>query len=772
MITCRRPTLLLALISLLLYVGVANADITITGNVSAASGTAPAYSMVITMDTVTFISYDMALTDPSGNYSVAAPEDQPIIVLAIASSGASESGYQLHEFREEIKQITTGTTDQTIDFAMQPAYEVVFTISADSADSFFVSDMDDNAIYTFALGVGIDGADDVIGINLPIGATRYKMYMVRTLPHAGRIMAHIDNGGAGFGSNTSGHELISFDQQLASDAIDRLQDKLAVFSDDTDEAEFRFDSALTAFAANDFAEAAGHAIVGEEFWSLAKARAGIELYRKGDLTVTVVDKNDNPLPGADVAVSQVDRDFLFGYFDDPTTLSATAMAQARNDGFNFYTAGVYWILSEPTDDNFAWPELDAMMNAASAYTIKGHPLLWFTEYATPEYFQALSGQNLEDEISEHITEIVTRYAGDVYGWDVINEAHGFASMGGLDRATITQITADAVDLVKTIDPDAVTLVNCSFDWFGQSMTAEPITDGLENIKTMSVLSYMQDLVSSGVDYDVFGQQMYNGGCITFFSDLGVGDPVDVDVYDLGEIYRMLDRIGEVGLPAHLTEQSVPSAMAAECPDMGYWRFPWSELTQSEFVTSFYTLVFGTEHFHAATWWNLIDGDSFIKAGGLLNDDGTPKMAYTDLVALFDSWQTDIQDQTDVQGQLQSRVFAGNLSVTASYDTETETKTVAVAEQDAGTIRIQLNVDTPDDDDDVVNDDDIVDDDDSADDDDTIDDDDDTVDDDDVIEDDDDTIADDDDADDDDDVAEGDNDAAGGGDDDDDDGCGC
>jgi GH35 family endo-1,4-beta-xylanase len=712
----KKPHLALPVVLLLLAAGSAHADITLSGNISSSSGDDPAYAFVYAMDAETLASLGLAPADGSGHYTIDLPEETAVILLSGGSTGAVDNGYNLHEFRESIDHLQTTDVDVEKDFVLDPSFELVLTDIQEEMPSIIVASMDDRAIHTLTLGVEKDGGEDVIGFNLPTGDSRYKLYADWTLPHAGRIMAHIDNGGIGFGDDDQGHALVSFRMQLALDAVARLTAKLAAFSEDAELAEVYLTDAQTAVSEEDFDEAAGLAIVGEEEWALAKARTGIEQYRKGELTVTVVDKFGDPLPGADVTIEQIDRDFMFGYFDDPDMLGETLMEQARQDGFDYFTMGVYWTLSEPTDDAFGWTTLDYIVDAASAYAIKGHPLLWFSDYTMPAYTSELSGQDLLDEIDEHLTEIVSRYSDDVVGWDVINEAHGFPAMGGMDRAAITQITKDAVDLVKILDPDSFTVVNCSFDWFGQSMVSEFILGETAEFKSMPLIPYMQGLLDAGVDFDIYGQQMYNGGCITVFSEWGIGDPIKVDVYDLGEIHRMLDRVGEVGLPAQLTEQSVPSDMADECPEMGYWRAPWTEQVQADFVTSFYTLVFGTEHFHSATWWNLIDGDAFIKHGGMIHEDKTPKQAYNDLTALFGQWWTDAEDQTDGAGELATRVFAGNHNVTASYEGESEAVTVTVAEKGEHSIQIALNVVAPADDDDL-DDDDADDDDDTGDDDD-------------------------------------------------------
>jgi len=663
----------------------------------------PITTVIIALDVDTFTQIDTTVTNIFGHYSLTVPDDTTVLLIAIPSSGGQVNGFQLHQYLVDTRatQITSGI--RNIDFVTAPAYQLVLTGYDDSGlvgetgyFQLFLTDMDETALPIFSFGVRNEALSVTVpGFNILPG-NPVIIFLQWELPYAGRIMVRMDNHGLGFSGTEQGVRFIHVNQEIAVWAIFRLETHIAAAPEyvSTVDAEEKLAEARNAFDLGDFAEAAGLAVVATEDLALTISEAGIERFRKGDLQVHVTDSKGIPVRNAVVTITQQNRDFLFGIFDQYADVGADIYSRAFEDGFNFFTAGFYWTESEPENNAYQWDFLDHEVGILEmdqlGFAIKGHPLIWLIEYVIPAYMQQINFVELEEEIQEHITAMVSRYVDIVGIWDVINEAHGWPSAGGLSREQITSITLDAVDLVHTIDPDAVSIVNSSFDWFGQSIFVELYEPDHDEFFTQSVPDYFQDLLSEGAAIDVLGQQMYNGGCVTVFVDWGLSDrAVSVATYDLATLREILDQLNDFGMPFHVTENSIPSAMVADCPNMSYWRAPWSESQQAEYLEAFYTLVFGTEMAGAVTWWDMIDEWSFIKYGGLYDEDNQPKEAYNRFVELLSRWSSHESVDTDCEGTVQQRVFGGDYLISATFGGHYSEKTAHIHEQSSLSVDLVL-----------------------------------------------------------------------------------
>lgn len=85
-------------------------------------------------------------------------------------------------------------------------------------------------------------------------------------------------------------------------------------------------------------------------------------------------------------------------------------------------------LIHPEENRYYWDNSDKIVNFALAngMKIRGHTLLWHKQ--TPSwFFKDASGNTVLKEVllarlKDHITQVVSRYKGKVYAWDVVNEA--------------------------------------------------------------------------------------------------------------------------------------------------------------------------------------------------------------------------------------------------------------------------------------------------------------------------------------------------------------
>jgi endo-1,4-beta-xylanase len=82
----------------------------------------------------------------------------------------------------------------------------------------------------------------------------------------------------------------------------------------------------------------------------------------------------------------------------------------------------------PEPDRYAWEAPDAIVGFAqrNGMKVRGHTLCWHNQ--TPKWFftDAAGRQVTRDvllaRLKQHITDVVSRYKGRIYAWDVVNEA--------------------------------------------------------------------------------------------------------------------------------------------------------------------------------------------------------------------------------------------------------------------------------------------------------------------------------------------------------------
>lgn len=81
----------------------------------------------------------------------------------------------------------------------------------------------------------------------------------------------------------------------------------------------------------------------------------------------------------------------------------------------------------PEENRYNWAPADKIADFAqkNGLLLRGHTLCWHNQ--TPNWFfkngdKTVTKEELLARLKQHITDIVTRYKGKVYAWDVVNEA--------------------------------------------------------------------------------------------------------------------------------------------------------------------------------------------------------------------------------------------------------------------------------------------------------------------------------------------------------------
>lgn len=689
---------------------------TVQGSVVDELGASPPGAVVVAVEAGDWGSLgDVQTFD--GSYSLEVPDGSDVLLIAVCFSGQRLSGYDLHGYTLGVERV--GVVEGTVgrDIGVRRCHEVILEgldpdgsrIQHDDVnDGAFVVDGDGEASLAGLLGVDNPSTgDQAPALCIPVGESQ-RLYLRRLLEGAGQLTVPLDREGAPFEAPSQGAEIVDLNEALARTQLARLDQLLeettatgAVvppgLQDRIADAEESLDDAV-GMAGADRASAldrtSAAAIVALEDLLLWRAAGAAGTVRTGTLKVTVLDPVGRPVQGATLCYRQRSHDFGFGIFEPLAVAGDAVYARMREAGLDFNTSGFYWGDISPSEGEIDWDSIDHHIGvrelAPRGWRIKGHPLTWLLALAMPDYLRSMDYEELLAASIEHVDTLVRAYRDVVRIWDVNNEASGYPASGGLSRDQMDAYLLAVYSTARRADPGATLVLNNLFDRFGTARFGERI-EGRAEVFTLSVPAFVQRCIDRGVDFDVVGQQLYNGGAVTLFADWGLGAPGGVPTFDLGYIHDFLEELAALGKPIHITEHAVPSVWdeVSESVHAGFWRRRWDEPAQADYVEALYTIAFGMADVHAVTWWNAIDGQPFIAHGGLFHEDGTPKQALLRLEALIDGWTTSGEATTDASGRAVIHGFAGSYEITAEAGGPSVDIEAAIAERGDRSVTVVL-----------------------------------------------------------------------------------
>lgn len=683
----KRVVVLVYLGAVVLYGGTGWAA-TLTGSVFDENGEHPpvSYVLAISTDGGETLASEQAV---NGRFVLLLPDGSDIYLVAVNFSGNYLDDYNLHGYTNGTCRLVVGSGLVTHHIHVQTCHELILEGRRLEGDLIRLDELPSGSLAVDGRGeavveglMAIDGFGQSIGapsLCVPVGEER-RLYLRYELPGAGRLNLPFDREGEPFFGAVQGAEIIDLNETLARTQLARL-DQLALelagrgfeipseFLSKSLWSRFHEASRLATGPRAEWLDSVtADAVVMLEDLHLWRADHEIHEVRRGRLDVVVRDLTGAPLTDVTVEYRQRSHDFGFGIFEPVSDAGEEVYDLLRSAGLNSVTAGYYWKQIETSPGEIDWELIDNYIGVREltddAWRVKGHPLTWFNALAMPEYVEGLSFSELKQVSADHVAEIVDHYRGSVSVWDVSNEASGFAGSGGLNRDEMDEYLGSVFAAARMANPEAMLVLNNHFDPFGHSRIEEGIASGEETF-TLSVPAFAQRCVDEGVDFDIVGQQIYNGGAVTRLQELGLGPIQALPSYDLGFVVTFFDRLAGVGKPIHITEHSVPSAWDAisEDSEAGYWRQPWSEEIQAEYMDAFLRLAFAHPAIRSITWWNALDREAVVANGGLIRPDGTPKPALSVLADRIAGWTSRGSATTNDDGEVGVSGFAGDYEVT-------------------------------------------------------------------------------------------------------------
>jgi len=232
---------------------------------------------------------------------------------------------------------------------------------------------------------------------------------------------------------------------------------------------------------------------------------------------------------------------LVGTAVRPSLLQEAAYAATLSREFNMVEAedAMKWRMTRPAADKFDFAKGDAIVSFAQAHRMKvrGHCLVW--DHDNPDWLSDghFTSEQLSHLLREHITTVMNHYAGQVFAWDVVNEAldekgnvrdsiwYNQPGIGLADKGTA--YIEQAFRWAHEADPKALLFYN------------EAEGEGL-NRKSDTIYAMAKGFKERGVPIDGIGLQMH----------------IPRLDFDAAAVTANISRLTALGLQVHITELDV------------------------------------------------------------------------------------------------------------------------------------------------------------------------------------------------------------------------
>jgi endo-1,4-beta-xylanase len=262
-------------------------------------------------------------------------------------------------------------------------------------------------------------------------------------------------------------------------------------------------------------------------------------------------------------------------------------------------------------------------------TVQGRTLFWFHTWVTPEWLKNKNYDQLRRYVENHTREVIRHYPEGMYGWEIFNEFHDWANEVRVTPEQAVELVRLACDVARDTNPNVKRIINncCPYaeyvhmrQWSGQEAQYPQRTPW----------QFTKDLVDAGIDFNLLGQQMY------------------FPYRDLQDIFVLLERMEEFGIPVQLSEIGTPGGVTEYSIKTGRskfpegppaWRRPWDEENHADWLEALYRYGYSRQAIEGVHWFDFVDPYSYQENGGLLRSpEGEKKAAYFRLQNLQNQWK--------------------------------------------------------------------------------------------------------------------------------------
>ncbi|MBX3410642.1 MAG: endo-1,4-beta-xylanase [Phycisphaeraceae bacterium] len=297
---------------------------------------------------------------------------------------------------------------------------------------------------------------------------------------------------------------------------------------------------------------------------------------------------------------------------------------------DFVTMPMRWIDMEPTEGRYNFGATDRWIEWAirtAKLPVVGGPLVDFRPQCAPDWLFIWENdyETLRDLVYEHVQAVVTRYRRTVSRWTVASGLHVNTNFK-ISFEQIIDLTKMCVQIVRRLHPAAKVVLEVAQPW-GEYHAL--------NRRSIPPFVYAEAVVQVGAaslasHVDAIGLRM----------QMGNAEPGNA-TRDLMAFSAALDRYANLEKPIAITALGAPSSMITPKPyrpragaeptdpyEPGFWRQPWSEAQQAEWLAQVMTIAASKPYVQSICWQELSDGPGGLgpemPTGGLMHAGGAAK----------------------------------------------------------------------------------------------------------------------------------------------------
>ncbi|KAG7545178.1 Glycoside hydrolase family 10 domain [Arabidopsis suecica] len=162
----------------------------------------------------------------------------------------------------------------------------------------------------------------------------------------------------------------------------------------------------------------------QEEWN-SHHEQSIQKERKRTVKIRAVNSKGEPIPKATISIEQRKLGFPFGCEVEKNILGNKAYQNWFTQRFTVTTFAneMKWYSTEVVRGKEDYSTADAMLRFFKQHgvAVRGHNILWNDPKYQPRWVNSLSGNDLYNAVKRRVFSVVSRYKGQLAGWDVVNE---------------------------------------------------------------------------------------------------------------------------------------------------------------------------------------------------------------------------------------------------------------------------------------------------------------------------------------------------------------